>query len=164
MKDTLVLGLGNPLRGNDGAGIRAAEKVDRQVDNVDVRPSIKSGAALLDFLRGYERVFIIDAVAVESGTVGEWWAVSPDELRKLSEDNRFSHELSFPVVLDLLDKEGFNPEITFFLIGVEDQSGFEVTLKGELCQQVNKAVDSLTDDIVNRLEPGERPSKGKVTS
>ncbi|MCC6905621.1 MAG: hydrogenase maturation protease [Anaerolineae bacterium] len=79
-KDTLVLALGNPLRGDDGLGARACEML--------AEFPLPGGVSLLDggtpgletvlLLQGYHRVVIIDAA--EMGLkAGEWRRFMPDE-------------------------------------------------------------------------------------
>jgi hydrogenase maturation protease len=64
---TLILGLGNPLRGDDGVGWRVAEQVRLEVERVDTPPIEvdcldQGGLSLMERLIGYDRVVLIDAM------------------------------------------------------------------------------------------------------
>lgn len=62
--DTLVLGYGNPLRGDDAAGYAVAEKIlslgNNQIDAVSTHQLLPEHAELI---RRYRRVFFVDASA-----------------------------------------------------------------------------------------------------
>jgi hydrogenase maturation protease len=61
---TIVVGLGNPILGDDGVGWHVAEDVKRQLDphaSVDVECLSLGGISLMEYLIGYERVVLIDA-------------------------------------------------------------------------------------------------------
>jgi hydrogenase maturation protease len=70
---TLVIGLGNPLLGDDGVGWRVAEEVRRRLADPAVIVDCLSlgGLSLMERLVGYRRAIIIDALAGMSGAVGE---------------------------------------------------------------------------------------------
>lgn len=61
---TIVIGLGNPILGDDGVGWRVAEEVKRQLDpesDVDVEFLSLGGISLMEHLIGYKRVILIDS-------------------------------------------------------------------------------------------------------
>jgi hydrogenase maturation protease len=61
---TIVIGLGNPILGDDGVGWRVAEEVKRQLDpelGVDVEFLSLGGISLMEHLIGYQRAILIDA-------------------------------------------------------------------------------------------------------
>ena len=79
---TLVVGLGNPILGDDGVGWQVAESVRRQLTSsptfpsgetreVDVACLSLGGISLMEHLIGYECVVLIDAVfsAEEPGSI-----------------------------------------------------------------------------------------------
>jgi len=74
-KHTLILALGNDILGDDAVGILAARALRKEFgDTVDIVEAAIGGYALLDFIEGYERVLLLDAVAtgrVKPGTVME---------------------------------------------------------------------------------------------
>lgn len=61
---TLIIGLGNPLLGDDGVGWRVAEQVREQIADPTIEVDFHAGGglSLMERLIGYERVIIIDAV------------------------------------------------------------------------------------------------------
>jgi hydrogenase maturation protease len=71
---TLVIGLGNPILTDDGAGIYAARMLERVLPpqaEVDIVEMAVGGLELMETMIGYERVIIIDALWAPNGEVGE---------------------------------------------------------------------------------------------
>jgi hydrogenase maturation protease len=74
---TIVIGLGNPILGDDGVGWRVAEEVRKRLPSppvplpqgegslVDVEVLSLGGISLMEQLIDYERAIIIDALAAE---------------------------------------------------------------------------------------------------
>ncbi len=80
----LVLGLGNPLRGDDGVGPRVvAELEDQELpEGVEVMDGGTGGLDLLQIMEGRDRVVIVDAAQVG----GEHPGVAPGQFVRFSPD------------------------------------------------------------------------------
>lgn len=64
----LVVGLGNPILGDDGVGWKVAEEVQKQLppdSSVDVDFLSLGGISLMEHLIGYEHAILVDAFALE---------------------------------------------------------------------------------------------------
>ena len=62
---TLVIGLGNPILGDDGVGWRVVEEIARKTSNrndVEVDTASLGGLSLMERLTGYERVILVDSL------------------------------------------------------------------------------------------------------
>jgi hydrogenase maturation protease len=82
MNDTLILGLGNPLRGDDGIGPAViawlhTRQLPRHVVAVD---GATGGLELALTMMGYDRVLIVDAADMHRQP-GEWVRFRPDLTR-----------------------------------------------------------------------------------
>jgi hydrogenase maturation protease len=70
---TLIVGLGNPILGDDGVGWRVAEEVEKRLAN---RPEVQvdcfslGGLSLMERLTGYEHVVLIDSIFTSAKPVG----------------------------------------------------------------------------------------------
>ncbi len=64
MKPILILGLGNPLQGDDGVGCRVAEALAKQTlsEDIEVMDGGTPGVGLVNLFEGRRRVVIVDAV------------------------------------------------------------------------------------------------------
>jgi hydrogenase maturation protease len=77
---TLVIGLGNPILGDDGVGWVVAKQVQEALDNrqssivncqsVEVDCASLGGLSLMERLTGYERVILVDAIFTGTKPVG----------------------------------------------------------------------------------------------
>lgn len=79
MTNTLIVGLGNPLLGDDGVGWRVAEQVESQLEPPFLSPSIGKidvvqlalgGLSLMENLIGYDEVILVDAIQTRKAPVG----------------------------------------------------------------------------------------------
>ena len=72
--DTLVVGLGNPILGDDGVGWRVIDELDR-LDHADasLQQACVGGVGLMEILVGYRRAIIVDAIIDPGKTPGSVW-------------------------------------------------------------------------------------------
>jgi len=70
---TLVIGLGNPILGDDGVGWRVVEEIARKTNNrseVDVDCVSLGGLSLMERLTGCERVILVDSIFTGKKPIG----------------------------------------------------------------------------------------------
>lgn len=91
MKPTLILGLGNPLQGDDGVGCRVIEALERQTlpEEFEALDGGTPGVGLVNLLEGRQQVIIIDAAEMGEppGTVRQF---PPEALTLTGSSERFS--------------------------------------------------------------------------
>ena len=70
----LVIGLGNPILGDDGVGWRVTEELGRVVAErslpIEVDSLAVGGLALMERMVGYDRVVVVDAIRTGAGPIG----------------------------------------------------------------------------------------------
>ncbi|NLG65508.1 MAG: hydrogenase maturation protease [Actinobacteria bacterium] len=146
---TLVLCMGNPILSDDGVGLVVAERL-RAVslpDGVQVVESEVAGLRLLELMRGFDKVIIVDAL--KSGrTPGEIVRFSGEDFRG---GHRYSsaHSIGIVTTLELGRKlEYVMPaEVIAFTVEAEDVETF-----GEhLSPSVAAAVDDVLDLVKREL-------------
>ena len=147
---TLIIGLGNPLRGDDGVGNRVAQLLEKEIDNpeVTVTETNADGLGLLDLVSGYERVIIVDAIQTREGEVGQVYRLS---LTDLGTPHYFSgtHSVDLATALELGAKLGLAlpREVIIFAIEVADVSSFS-----EKCTpEVEKAIPEVIGLVLGEL-------------
>lgn len=72
MRRILVIGLGNDLRGDDGAGLRVVRRLAGRVpESVRLVEAVPDAVALLDLWKGADEVVVVDAMrsGLPAGTV-----------------------------------------------------------------------------------------------
>jgi hydrogenase maturation protease len=140
--DLLVLGLGNPLCGDDGAGVSAVARLRERYEappGVVVLDGGTLGLSLLPYLRQARTVILVDAIAADAppGTLVrlEGRDVAPAAAHRLS-----PHQVGVADLLDGARLLGGYPE-TLVLVGV-------VPAQLELSVERSPAVASRIDDLV----------------
>ncbi len=103
---TLIVGLGNPILGDDGVGWRVAEEVKKQLPpdaQVDVICLSLGGLGLMEHLIGYQRAILVDAIALrENDQIGSILILKLADLPNYSAFHTTSiHDTSLQKAIDL---------------------------------------------------------------
>lgn len=88
---TVILGVGNTLRGDDGLGPKVIDWLSEQdlPQDVALVDGGTSGLAIVSQMMGQRRAIIVDAADMH-GAPGEWRRFSPDSVRFKTNDTTFS--------------------------------------------------------------------------
>jgi hydrogenase maturation protease len=147
----LVLGIGNPILSDDGAGIRVAQEVGNQLHDpqVTVAETSEAGLRLLDSIVGYDKVIIIDAVQTEKGQAGQIYHMGPEDF---SFAKHFSspHQINLVTALELgnaLDL-AMPQKITIFAVEAKDITTFSEKCTTEVEQAIPKLVKMVMEELV----------------
>ena len=145
----LVLGVGNLLLGDEGVGIHAVRELEKRAlpPQVDVVDGGTAGLNLLDLMKGYERVIIVDAVDAgeEPGTILRF---TPQEVASDAQALPLSlHQTEILKVLELATYLGRPlPPITIY--GIQPQAmDWSTGLSPALQARLSKLVDAILREI-----------------
>jgi hydrogenase maturation protease len=147
----LVLGIGNPLRADDGVGIHITEALRQETvcDTTDIKDGI-SGLDILGAITGYDRIIIVDALQ-SSGKPGTIYRFSPEDLGFQKTLHTFStHDMDFLATIEL-GKSIFAGRMPkeIIIIAVEAD---DITTVSEHCTPgVEKAIPKAVDVIKGLL-------------
>ncbi len=154
----VIVGCGNPVRSDDGAGPRLI----RLLWERGVPPDVKivdggtSGIDVIYHMQGADTVIFVDACYTgegEPGTIYEVPAKEVEELPSAEEANLHSIKWFHAIALaKYLLKEGYPKEIKVFLI-----EGRNFSIGEGLSEEVEKAVEYLADLIQKEFMEGGRP-------
>jgi hydrogenase maturation protease len=88
---TVVIGLGNPLRGDDGVGVRVVEELAAQPlpPDVEVVDGGTQGLGLVGLMEGRRRAIVVDAASV-GRSPGQFVRFTLDEARLLGDEQPLS--------------------------------------------------------------------------
>jgi hydrogenase maturation protease len=148
---TLVLGLGNPILSDDGAGIRVAKAVEKQLNDpqITVAETSEAGLRLLDSIVGYDKVIIIDAVQTEKGQPGQIYRMEPQDF---SSAKHFSspHQINLATALELgkMLNLAMPQKITIFAIETKDITTFSDKCTPEVEQAIPEVVKMVLEELV----------------
>ncbi len=157
---TLVLGLGNPILGDDGVGWRVAErcaeriKTDPQLSalasEVEVDCHAGGGLSLVERLIGYEQVILIDAICSGTQPPG---GVTCFPLKTLTNPGSVHtsspHDTSLLTALELGRRLGAGVPERVIVVAVEAQNLYEFS--EELSSAVQAAVAPAAERVQELL-------------
>lgn len=150
MARTLVLGLGNPLMGDDGFGVAAVEILREEwelSDDVDLVDGGTWGMNLLPLIEIAERVILVDAIrhGVAPGTLT---VLERSELPRYFSLKLSPHQIDLREVLALAELRGALPD-QLVAIGIEP---LRVEMDLSLSPVVRAGMHKVVDLVVDRLE------------
>jgi hydrogenase maturation protease len=159
VRANLILGLGNPLRGDDGVGVYVARQLlkDRLPDEVEVADGGTQGLGLVTLLQGRKRAIVVDAV--DMGRLpGEFVRFALEEVRLLAkEEGRFSvHEAGLREALLLAQALDMLPE-EVVVFGVQPA---DVEWEAGLSPDVKAALPDLVEAVLEEVMAGDLPVRG----
>lgn len=145
---TLVLGLGNPLMGDDGVGLAVLSRLQQgwECEGVDLVDGGTWGMNLLPLIEDTGRLLLLDAIrlGVEPGTVH---LLTRDQLPRYLSHKLSPHQIDLKEILALAELRGTLPEVAM-AIGVEPA---EVKLSTNLSAPVEARLEELTDLALRQL-------------
>jgi hydrogenase maturation protease len=153
---TLLLGLGNDLRGNDAVGLHVIDHIrslNIASSHVRIERTLASGIHLLSYFPDYERIFIVDSVQVVDADIGQFWKVSPEELKRCHFSMRVTHGIGIHSLLDIVRKIGFeNPrEVVLFLIGIKKMDDYFYECSEDIDDTLKMMVPRFSEEIVKSV-------------
>ncbi len=147
---TLVLGVGNPILSDDGVGIHVARELKkRNLKGITIDELAASGLELLDVIRGYDKLVIIDAIQTNNGKPGDLYVLEERDFEK-SIHGSSPHGINIATALALGRKIVPNEmprEVVFYAIEARDL----VNVSERLTPEVEGAVPAILDRIVREL-------------
>jgi len=151
---TLVLGVGNPILSDDGVGIHAARLLKEEgLTDVDVEELPAGGLELLDLVRGYDLVVIIDAIQTRDGKPGDIYRLEEKDFERTVHGSS-PHGINIATALALGRKivpEQMPREVHF--IAVEAKELVEVS------ESMTAEVERALPEVVRQVRGIVRPSR-----
>ena len=149
----LIVGLGNPILGDDGVGWKIAEQLKRQIDPewaVDVDCASLGGISLMERLIGYERAILIDAFSLDA-PVGSISVLKLGQLPNYSAFHIMSpHDTSLQNALELGKSMGADLPEDVTVVGVATQHVYDFS--EELSPPVERVVPSVVQIVLGLLK------------
>jgi len=158
---TTVIGLGNPILGDDGVGWKVAEEVKQQLTSppapllkgeeseVDVEFLSLGGISLMEQLIGYERAILIDAVTSDQET----GSIIVSNLNEMPDYSAFhiasAHDTSLQNALMLGKSMGVSLPREIIVVGIATAHIYDFS--EELSPTVTRAIPKATEIVINLL-------------
>lgn len=149
---TIVVGLGNPILGDDGIGWKVAEAVKQQLASdspIDTEFLSLGGISLMEHLIGYERAILIDAVASDQ----EIGSVIVSNLNEMPDYSAFhiasAHDTSLQNALKLGKSMGVSLPKEVIVVGIATDHIYDFS--EALSPAVARAIPKATEIVINLL-------------
>jgi len=154
---TLILGIGNPLMGDDGAGIEAVRMLaeSKLPENVTVKEAGTPGWGLAEWIKDWPSVVIVDAICM-GHKPGEWQRFDAHEVSFIASQGAFSlHESDLAGGLELAQALDLLPE-QITLYGIEPESTDQgMKLSPSVSANLPGLVESIIYDFTMQTEERE---------
>ncbi len=149
---TIVLGIGNPILQDDGVGLHVIDALRLQMDSpmVTLETASTGGMNLLDMIRGYENVILIDAVKQDETDPGKVSRFLLSDFHTAHSCN--PHDVSLSEALCLAQQLGetaLPSRIVLIGITVRNTYEFGEQLSSEVASAVPIAVGMVLDELHN---------------
>ncbi|MBE2223725.1 MAG: hydrogenase maturation protease [Anaerolineae bacterium] len=148
----LVVGLGNPILGDDGVGWRVADEVSRQLmsSDVEIDSLALGGLSLMERLVGYDEVIIVDAIQTQGGQIGEVYRYDLSELPDSGTRHTTAvHDMSLQTALILGKQMGVSLPARIQIVAVEAARVYDFS--EEMTAAVETAVPRAAQVVMKML-------------
>jgi hydrogenase maturation protease len=157
---TIVIGLGNPILGDDAVGWRVAETVEARLrlDKAE-RPEIEclavGGLTLMEHLIGYKRAILVDAIFTGEQPIGQVLSFPLEALPNRAAGHLASaHDVTLQTALRIGSSMGAALPEEVTVVAIETPCVYDFS--EELSPKAAEAVDVAVREVLNLLS-GERP-------
>ena len=149
--DTLVVGLGNPILGDDGVGWRVIDELDElEHGEASLQQACVGGVSLMEILVGYRRAIIVDAIIDPGDQPGSVWckSLSAVETRVASHLDS-THDAPLPAAIEAGRAMGADLPSDIDVVGIVIERGD--VFGEELSDAVAAAVPVAVAEVVGAL-------------
>jgi hydrogenase maturation protease len=149
-KKILILGLGNDILSDDGIGPRLAHDLSKMINNdeIDFNTCCCGGLELLEYLRGYRQVVLIDAIHTDGGTPGEVYHFQPSDFRETSHLSSL-HDINFITAIQLGSDLGLDITQDIHIIAVKIIEDMEFS--EEFTPPIKNRYLTILDDVMREI-------------
>jgi len=149
---TLVLGIANPILGDDSIGFYVTQELASKVkdESVDVKDTSTHGLNLLELLAGYDRVIIVDAIKTENGEAGQVYKLRPEDFANTVHFATSLHDTNLATAIEIgkrLLAEQMPKEIVIFAIEAKQVTKFTEKMTEKVKQTIPKVANLVLGEI-----------------
>ncbi len=152
--NTLIFGIGNPYRGDDGVGIKIAQELKKKFKTrknlLDIQSGNIEAFSLLELSKEYNHLVIIDAAEMPNSKQGTVKFLHLDNLE--TESVSASHCIDLKTAWLLWQKSFKKPEIIdIFAIRIKKQTGYKDSLSPEVERKLPGIIETISQKL--KLSP-----------
>ena len=143
-----LIGLGNPIVGDDGIGIKVVDFIQNTLslpDSVEVIGDVSvGGIGLVELFKGYDKIILVDSIQTGNHPKGTVVTLKPDDFASALHISDY-HNMDFFTALEFCKKvhDDIPEEITIL--------GIEIINVLEFSDELSKELKSKFDEIVKQV-------------
>lgn len=157
----IILGLGNPILGDDGVGWRVVDEVrrcllltSRHKSIIDMDTLSVGGLSLMEYLIDYDKAILIDAIQTGSKEIGEVFSFLLEELLGTYNGHTGSvHDTNLFDAIQMGRKMGLKLPNQIIIVGIETKNIYNFS--EQLSPSIEKAIpiaSRLVLELIQNLE------------
>jgi len=161
---TLVVGLGNPILGDDGVGWQVAKVIEAQLGSgfgdLEIIYCSIGGIALMEQLVGYDQALLIDSISTGKFPVGATCSLPLGELPSGSTAHSGSaHDTNLQTALRVGRSMGYGLPGLIWVVGIETEAVFEFS---EKCSPaIEASIPRAADVVIGVLDSWRKKAVGE---
>lgn len=152
-KPILIIGLGNPILGDDGVGWHVAREVQERLSGdleVDFDFAAVGGLGLMERMVGYDHVIIIDAITDRKYPLGTIIVSKLADLPNQAQGHLCSaHDISLQNALELGKLAGAKIPVQINIVGIEAEAVYDFS--DQLSPTINQVVSEAAQCVINLI-------------
>lgn len=150
---TILIGLGNPILGDDGVGWKVIEYLQQYCSlptSVEVDCLALGGISLMERMVGYDRAVLVDAIVTQQQPLGSIMCCDINDLPNQAAGHMAStHDTTLPVALQVGRSMGAKLPEQISIVAIESQDVYDFS--EELTPPVSAAVSGAAQMVLNIL-------------
>lgn len=160
----LIIGLGNPILGDDGVGWKIAVEVERQLHfnengavqeinpaTVQVEYLSLGGLSLMENMIGFENVILVDAIVTHKQPVGSIIRLRLEDLPHQTANHLASaHDVSLQNAVEMGRKLGASLPSNIFIVAIESRQVYDFS--DQLSPQVEAGIPAAVEAVFECLQ------------
>jgi len=155
---TIIIGLGNPVLGDDGVGWHVAESIRQALieyspqlpTQIDIICLSLGGLALMEHMVGYDRAILVDAITLRKGNNGSIYTMKLNDLSDyVSGHTSSAHDTNLQTAIHLGNKLGVNLPGEIIIVGIESTNVYDFS--EDLSPTVQASIPLATELVLDLL-------------
>ena len=152
----LVLGIGNDILKDDGIGPRLVKDLKKEIfpEGICFKTSSMGGLEILELIREFHTVLILDAIKTKNGNPGDVYYFNPSDFHETMHLSNL-HDVNFITAIELAKKIKLSIPENIHIIAVEiiEDLEFGRTLSPELEERYPEILSQVHEHLYSKLFP-----------
>jgi hydrogenase maturation protease len=154
----IVLGLGNPILGDDGVGWKVANEVRLSLSFkyqskfiIDIDTLAVGGLSLMEHLIDYDKAILIDAVQTGKKVIGEVFSFLLEDMPSMYSGHTGSaHDTNLSNAIQVGRNMGLNLPNQVIIVGIEAEKVYDFS--DQLSPSIKKAVPTAAHFVIEIIQ------------